>query len=140
MSSTKIEYYEIAQIQIDTAIELYFLKNYICAITLAGAAEELLGKLLIHQSGGQSALKNLTLKLQCQFPNLTSKEINDNYLNFIRNRLKHFNEDICEQDINIKTDSIQLICRAAANYCKLTKAITPRIQEFNSHLSETLTD
>ncbi len=41
----KISKEHIALIQLRTALELFNTKNYIAAITLAGAAEEILGQL-----------------------------------------------------------------------------------------------
>jgi hypothetical protein len=129
MTSTKLEYYDIARIQIDAAIELYNSGNFICAITLAGAGEEILGKLL--PPNAETAMRRLTKKVAPHFPELSEKKLTDNHLNLIKNGFKHLIEEICEQDIPIKLQAIQLIARASSNYAALTKAMTQAMVKFS---------
>ncbi|MBI3043928.1 MAG: hypothetical protein HYY78_14005 [Betaproteobacteria bacterium] len=50
---------QLAEIQLERALQLFLDEDdYVCAVTLAGAAEELLSKLR-EQSGGTSELKAL---------------------------------------------------------------------------------
>ncbi len=74
--SFNLEYYHIAQTQVDKAIELYkaeTIEGHMCAITLAGAAEEILGK-LIEREGRESAFQNLISSLSEQFEGFNKKE------------------------------------------------------------------
>ena len=54
-SVTKID---IALVQLRTSIQLYNKNNFIASITLAGAAEEILGKVTEKQSGVNSLLED----------------------------------------------------------------------------------
>ena len=129
MASTTLEYYQVAEIQIETAIDLFNQGNFICAITLAGAGEEILGKLL--PPSAEIALKAMTNKISQIAPELSPKEIRDNYLNIVRNALKHVKEDICEQDIDLRLHAIHYIARACINYASLQNTLTAKMVAFS---------
>ncbi len=60
----KIKKIDIALVQLETAIDLFLYKcNYICAATLAGAAEEILGA-IVRRSGKPNALDELCVTAQ----------------------------------------------------------------------------
>ena len=111
---------EIARMQLDTAIGLFLSgTDSISSLTLAGASEEILGKLL-ERDGEDSMLKNLHAWYEetsgeeikyCEFAQKT---------NLAKNCLKH--ASVKEEDeLEIyKWETIQMIMRAMTNYKELT--------------------
>lgn len=69
-------------------------KAYVPAITLAGAAEELLGKAV----GSSAVFEALKRKFTSDFA-MPEKEVSQDYLNKARNRLKHWNGHIDDEKI-----------------------------------------
>ena len=131
----KLSKIEIAQIQLDRAISLFFNENdYISAITLAGAAEEILGKLLVKENvGKRPALKELiesSIEIHKKFheEELLEKEIVQ-VANYYRNNCKHFGsgEDLL---FSVDFEAAHLIDRASENYFKLTNSETPGMVRF----------
>jgi hypothetical protein len=112
----KISKLSLALVQLQTAIDLFLNdRNYICALTLAGAAEEILGK-LAEQVENTNACKELystvksTLKL-----NIPPKKIGW-HLNYYRNELKHFDIEENENlEIDIEAEAAHFILRALVN-------------------------
>lgn len=129
MSTTKVEYYQIAEVQIERAIDLFNEGDFICAITLAGAGEEILGKLLPPSS--ETAMSMMIKKVTTIAPEITEKMIRDDYLNAVRNAFKHLVEDICDQDINLRLHAIQYIARACTNYVSLRNKLTVKMKAFS---------
>ncbi|WP_157822488.1 hypothetical protein [Psychromonas sp. Urea-02u-13] len=108
---------EIARIQIEKAVYLYAIENnYVCAITLAGAAEELLGN-IIKESGGKSVIGEVYEDFLCEY-NKFSNFSDD--LNTIRNELKHSHKNPnLDHEINIgEDDCVIMLYRALASYAK----------------------
>lgn len=120
---------EIAHRQLERSIELFLDKqDYISALTLAGAAEEILGKLL-NKEGKQhwlddiksGALRLLGFEgeaLQSPEAKKAGKEIAD-ISNYYKNRCKHFND----QDhitFTVDVQAAEMIDRAIFNYWELT--------------------
>jgi hypothetical protein len=99
--------------QIDWAIKL-LLDNqaYIPAITLAGAAEEIIGETL----GERSVFFQLKTKF-CAEHNLTERYISQEYLNRAKNWLKHWKgmQDAEESKIELEEEAVQYIVRSLAN-------------------------
>lgn len=127
-----IEYHQIASLQIDKAIELYSdatIQGYICAVTLAGAAEEILGK-LCEDNGVQPVLNEVLYDLGQEFTDYSKQEIHDGILNLPRNSFKHLKLDICEIDVDPRMEALLLIQRATINYCKLTRQKTDAMHRF----------
>jgi hypothetical protein len=78
---------DVAVDQLDWAIRLFLdYKAYVPAITLAAAAEEILGKAV----PGRAAFDLLKQKYAADF-GYSDKVLNDDYLNKARNWLKHWN-------------------------------------------------
>jgi hypothetical protein len=125
---TKIEYYEIAAIQIDRAIQLYFEEDFVCAITLAGAGEEILGTLLEAQ-GKENSITEVLQELKKKEPTYSIKELRD-ILNLPRNALKHVKEEVFETNLPIKESSQIMIRRAIINYAQLRKFKTKFMDDF----------
>lgn len=124
---------DIASAQLDTAIQFYLDKSdLISAVTLAGAAEEILGN-LVTQKGKTNALENIVDILCYIHKEIYEKEPNRkeyvNLRNGIRNEFKHFcsGESL---DVNLDNEAGKMIDRAIENYQKLHPGIYPRFNEF----------
>ena len=126
MTTIKLSAEKIAEQQLLTALRLWHEEDYVSAITLSGAAEEILGKRL-RARGKESSydnMKSVIVELSRRFddncPN-TEKLVGD-LLNSTRNELKHYaGEEQLEFDL--KEDSIELLERAITNYTMLTGLI-----------------
>jgi hypothetical protein len=129
ISTTKAE---IAVKQLETAIDLFIQRqDYICAITLSGAAEEVLGKLVV-RTGKASAHKALSDSLLKKYNlNISEKELNDRYLNYARNSLKHLNSNGEDRtELEAQTEAISMIIRALNNLLLLDNSVTYNTPEF----------
>lgn len=122
----KIGKREIAQTQLQEAIALFLDEKFLCAITLAGAAEEVLARLL-NARGEQSVVEESVEAIQkfrettglTIMGNRPKKEI-FNLWNNTRNTLKHHNEKADESVmINLFDEAYWMIKRALANSLKL---------------------
>lgn len=88
---TRYSRLDLASVQLDKAISLFLNGEHLCALTLAGAAEEILGK-LTNAAGNAHALETIAadmvplLALQGVFTD--AKEIYG-HLNHARNGAKH---------------------------------------------------
>jgi hypothetical protein len=130
----KIHKIEIAKRQIDVAIDLLRTDgDYLAIITLAGAAEEILGVLLKRQNklAMVDHLKELDGKLSGGRP---YKVFNDE-INGIRNALKHAKFPD-EDEIEVEhCDAVAMLSRAVANYILLGGAESPKIIWFYEYLN-----
>jgi hypothetical protein len=104
---------EAAANQLDWAIRLFFDEEYIPAITLAGAAEEILGAPL-----GEAAIFNVLRAKLAAESNLSPADVSQNHLNKSRNWLKHWAglRDEERIEIELRTEALQFIVRAMSNY------------------------
>ena len=115
----KLHKTEIARHQIDTAIDLFLEdRDFISALTLAGAGEEVTGK-LIERAGG----KNMLQKLHAWYEETTGEEIKFGEFakntNFTRNTLKHAN-NAEEDELELQRwETVQMRMRAMTNYKEL---------------------
>lgn len=125
----KLAKLDAAKNQLETAIELHLdRRNYIPAITLAGAAEEILGKAL--PSGQKTAKEELSQVVLTKYKlTISEKELTDQYLNKTRNNLKHIGDN-SETHIEIKpeTESLCMLARALINYIMLGLPASPVIK------------
>jgi hypothetical protein len=129
-----LEYHEVAQIQLDEAIKFYNQENYICATSLAGAAEGILNEMLFHHYSNLNTRSNLLEDLKIRYPELTHRD-----LNFGRNALKHFKLEICEDDFEIKHWAEVYILLSIGDYFNLQNKITKTMTEFwNNHSDDIL--
>jgi hypothetical protein len=99
--------------QLDWSIRLFLdHQAYVPAITLAGAAEEIIGETL---SGG-SAFSLLKSRLSAEY-GLPEKVVSQSYLNKSKNWLKHWQglKDEETVSLELETEAIQYIVRAVAN-------------------------
>lgn len=80
---------DAAQIQLDSAIDHFFQGDHVCAVTLAGAAEDIFSGLL-QASGQQTPFEILHDWYQNQYnTTISKKDFSRQMLNLGRNWLKH---------------------------------------------------
>jgi hypothetical protein len=123
---------QVAERQLDRALQLFLDdSDYACAITLAGANEEILGKLL-ESAGEKHSLSELIdgcvktgkVLFDEEWP---AKHFAD-MANHFRNGLKHFSDGAT---LMISREAaVEMLDRAIDNYWKLTGSETPRIRRF----------
>jgi hypothetical protein len=125
--------------QIDRAISLFLEEHdYICAITLACAADGILGEALLAQE--KEPMINL-IKTELQdihfFSDISAKELSDQHLNKIRNLLKHCSGDL-NKTIEHATDfeAISAIIRAVGNLGFVTENVSQKTIEFFAWLKQ----
>ncbi len=105
------------------AIKLYLNDEYLPAITLAGAAEEILGK-FVKKENKKNALSSIIEFAKLYASAMNKKVENDNQIinrsNKVRNRLKHFDSGDKEEICFIpKLEAFLIISRAIENYHRL---------------------
>lgn len=138
-----VQQYQISKIdaavdQIDWAIRLFLNHQaYIPAITLAGAAEEILGETL----SDRSAFNLLKMKLSFQ-TGLPEKVVSQSYLNKAKNWLKHWQNLRDEETVSLELESeaIQYIVRAVANLVAHDHSIPSEAHRFFVWLSSNRRD
>lgn len=133
MSEVELTAEQIAEHQLHTAIELWHQEDFISAITLAGAAEEILGKRL-RKIGKQSSfdlIKNDIVNAAkiCGDNDPNTDKLVATLLNQTRNELKHYAGDESLY-FNLRSDSIELIERAIANYQELVELVPEEFFSF----------
>ena len=133
----KLHKIEIARRQIDTAINLFLEKqDYLSVVTLAGAGEEIIGKLLT-----RSSKKNMVDSLKQLDERLSGGrdfKIVNNEINGFRNSLKHANDEN-EDEIDIaesQEHAIAMITRALTNYASLKGDMSKQMRNFYKWLQE----
>ncbi|MBT5031961.1 MAG: hypothetical protein HOM55_06670 [Proteobacteria bacterium] len=129
---------EAAKVQLDRAIQLFFENDHVCAVSLAGAAEDILGSLLQHR-GQQSPFEFLHDWYQTEYSaNVTKRDFSREIANLPRNWLKHTNEHAAsELDVSI-VDSIMMLMRAVPCYYKLTGSHSKEMDRFNNHVDSNI--
>jgi hypothetical protein len=123
---------DVAEHQLERALRLFLEeKDYVSAITLAGAAEEILGKLL-EQQGKEHALGGfvkacVTTGKVVYNENWSQKTFAD-MANFFRNGLKHYTDGA---SITIPREAaVEILDRAVENYFALTGQETANMRRF----------
>jgi hypothetical protein len=99
--------------QLDWAVKLLLdHREYIPAITLAGAAEEILGQIV----GEQAVFNQLKSKFSTDFK-IPEKIISQVYLNKTKNWLKHWQnlEDVENLEVDLEGEAVQYIVRGITN-------------------------
>jgi len=133
MPTTKLSAEQIAEQQVLAAIRLWHNRDYVAAITLAGAAEEILGKRL-RRYGLEPSLDNIKstiVKLSQLLGDTdpkTGRQVAD-LLNQTKNELKHYAGDE-ELEFDLLADSVELLERAIMNYQILTGTIHAEMVSF----------
>jgi hypothetical protein len=123
---------QLAEIQLERALQLFLdEEDYVCAVTLAGAAEELLGKLR-EKSGGTSELKALIDDCVTAGQNVYAEtwptKLFSKVFTYPRNEFKHIGDG---SPIVILRDAVvPIVGRAITNYRELTGKETSRMTKF----------
>ena len=120
--------------QVDWAIKLLIdSRAYIAAITLAGAAEEIIGETL----GESSVFFQLKAKF-CNEYNLPDKYISQEYLNRAKNWLKHWRgmQDAEQIEIELEEEAVQYIVRALVNLVIYDRSLPSQGPRFFEWLSK----
>lgn len=124
--------------QIDWSIRLFLdHQAYVPAITLAGAAEEIIGQTL----SNQSAFTLLKTRLSLQF-DLDEKVVSQFHLNIAKNWLKHWQglKDEEVVSLELETEAIQYIVRAVSNLLAHDHSLPSEAPRFFKWLSNNRTD
>ena len=123
---TEISKTEIAQVQLTEAIALFIEEKFLCALTLSGAAEEVLARLL-NAKGEKSVVEESFEQVQ-KIREATGLAVMDkkpknevfNQWNAGRNTVKHHNKNESEiVTINLFDEGYWMIKRALANASRL---------------------
>ncbi len=122
------------------AIRLWHSGDYVSAITLAGAAEEILGKRL-RTLGEEPSLDNLKkaiveLSRKLGDDNPKTDRLVVDLLNQTKNELKHYAGEE-ELEFDLRKDSIELLERAIANYQMLSGVIHDEMISFWAEADKT---
>jgi hypothetical protein len=127
---------DIAVIQFESAISAYKINAFIEAITLAGAAEELLGK-LCKLKNKETAVTSFFNIAKLHEETIDEKKYTS-YLNKHRNALKHFDEDKeFHIEVNLE-DAKAMLVRATINFVRLGLTPTKLIDDFICELNNEL--
>ncbi len=141
---------EAAKMQLERAIKLFLdERDYISCITLAGAAEGMIGEKLTKlgldhavksQAKGYGQLLSEEEREALRDGNKSFERTMIDDWNLVRNWLKHHRSEAEHLDINISTDfkfvAYDMVERAATNYMQLFGDITAQIQRFFDYQSQ----
>ena len=132
----------IALRQLETALHLYFEgEDYYSVITLAGASEEILGKLL-SEAGNNTALDSLKKDGSAVHEALFGEDLPEKQIssraNEMRNSLKHWSQGKPKViEFDARTEAKDMLNRAVDNYYNLTGELTPTMDKFqNENVSD----
>lgn len=115
---------EIAQRQIETALELFFVKgDLFSAITLAGAAEEILAQLNALKNGRQGLAEKVVSIFEILRPGRKKAEVGDNPARFEAETVVH---------MDARNEAVFLLGRAIEEYVTLTGKPTTLMLKFLS--------
>ena len=133
----KLHKIDVARSQLEWAIDQFLSsKDFIPALTLAGAAEDILGTLLQRKSKEKHVLQNL---YEWHQENTGEKIAFGDFArkaNFTRNTLKHANEESEDQIEVFRWEAVQMIMRALVNYRQLVGTPTEKMLVFNGWLQK----
>jgi hypothetical protein len=133
----KVSKINAAVFQLDWAIKLFLdEKAYVSSITLAGAAEEILGEAI-----ADSMFRTMKTKLE-EVTRLEGKVISQEYLNKTKNWLKHWRDlkDDEVVEIDLETESIHYILRAMGNLVRYDNSVSSETTRFYQWLLENIND
>lgn len=123
---------EVALYQLEKAIELFIEGNdYISCITLAGASEEITGR-MVQRSGNMSFL-DLVREYYKDHPNIDTSKKFYNLARQTRNALKHFNDEDETIVYVSRLEAMQYVQAAVVNYMSTQFIYTRKIEEFIEH-------
>lgn len=128
---------ELAKLQIEKAIDLFYENNFPCSITLAGAAEEMLGNIL-RKNGEENILGELLPWFNERYNTEMSFSELAKGANEIRDELKHGHS---YPDINHEVEvslayCTQMLQRAYVNYSRAVGIPTEKMALFGRYVTE----
>lgn len=128
MEIQKFNKQEIALRQIETALGLFLAQgDLFSVITLAGAAEEILGQLLLLRKGGEGLAGKLTSIFQILRPG--SRKAAEQEAS-----VRHESEVFIHMDA--RHEAVFLLTRAIEDYVELTGKPTPRMLKFLGEVAQ----
>ena len=140
------DYVHIARTQLDTALHLYFAgEDYYSVVTLAGASEEILGKLL-SEAGNNTALDSLKKDVSAVHKALFGEDLQEKQIsdraNEMRNSLKHGTRGKAKAiKFDARAEAKDMLNRAVDNYYTLTGELATTMDKYlnenvsnNAHL------
>ena len=124
----------IALAQLETALRLFSVgEDLISVITLAGAAEEILGK-LVKSRGRDNSLDSLKKTATSIYERLFSESIDAGVFadraNRARNALKHLTAGGDPVSLDVREEAVDILNRAVDDYWILETSLTPGMEEF----------
>ena len=135
MSAQEHDRKSLALRQLETALRLYFEReDYASVITLAGAADEVFGKLLTSM-GRSSSLDEMT-KTEAAihewlFKTPASTKDFAKRANLARNNLKHWDAgSSLTVRLDLEEEAHDMLGRAIDNYWSLEELLTPAMERF----------
>ena len=130
----KVNKIDAAVHQLDWAIRLLIdHKEYIPAITLAGAADEILGQVVGPQ---ESAFGKLTQKF-IEVHKIKKDIITQKHLNMARNWLKHYDHSHpMEIEIELDSEAAQYIIRGVSNLFAYDRSVPSEFLRFMAWLNK----
>lgn len=124
---------EIAELQLISALKMWSEGDYVSCITLAGAAEEILGKRMrkLGLEPSFDNLKDAVVKLAVHFGDISpnADSLVADLMNQTRNELKHYAGDGA-LEFDLKSDAEEMLERAISNYTGLTGSFPDQIVKF----------
>lgn len=130
---------EIAQRQLDVAASLFVSDgDYLAVVTLAGAAEEILGNLL-RRAGHETMFDHLVELDRELTGGRTQKVVNDE-VNRVRNALKHANFPSEDTVVIEPGEATAMLGRALVNFNRFTGGLTPIMQRAVDKLVREVSD
>ena len=123
---------DVAIVQLERAIRLFLNeKDFISSVTLACAAEGILGE-YIKETGEQPHAEQLKAVLHdAVLPNHTLKQINDDYVNRARNFFKHKHRALDQRfKFEPETEAICALVRSITNAALVTEAVSDSAVSF----------
>jgi hypothetical protein len=131
--------FELAEAQFERAIDLYVRGDYVPAITLAGAAEELYGAPYALPKGKEKDDPR-ALQVDAGFYNMVHRQMfGDEHrklfllLNFVKNRLKHSDDKVDQLTFDPEDEAYWMIDRADRNRALEDGYAHPRKGEVDDH-------
>lgn len=111
---------DVARSQLTTAINLFLADgDPISIITLAGAAEEIFGKIALKQNKENSL--GFMLRTHKILGSTTTEKELIKHANLVRNALKHANDESDEEiEFDERQEAISMLSRALTNYFKIS--------------------